>query len=413
MIKKISKFAVFSRHSRLLSTVSLMLFFYALFNGLISYILPIQITNLGFSKSQMGLIIASSNIFGAIFDFVLAKYITNTGYRRLYLIVFGLCFIFPLIVFPAKTVPLFLIAMAIWGLYSDLSLYATFDFVSRRTPFDQHCQSFGFISIFRNLGYLIAPIIAGLIVLETIDFFPYSLSLSFVFIALIFYVLLLKFSPKKDSPEYNHQAKYIHHNFFKEFHILRRVARVLFPVIIFNILIYVFDATFWTIGPIFAESFPNFRDFGGFFMTAYTLPVLIVSWFVGPITKKFGKKKTAYYSFLLGCILLLPLGFIKDPLLIIITVFLSSLAGSIAWPAIDGAYADYMTESHCYEKEIISINDFTCNIGYIIGPITAGLMADLVSLQNVFVIMGLVDIAIILYLLTITPRHINVILHRH
>lgn len=398
--------------SRLLPLTATMLFFYALFDGLLAFILPIQITSLGFSKSQMGLIIGSSNIFGALFDFVLAKFITNTSYRRLYLIVFGLCFVYPLLLWSSKTIPLFMISMAVWGLYGDLNLYATFDFVSRRSKPQDHCKSFGVIGIFRSLGYLIAPIIAGLIIAETIDFFPYSLSLSFVLVSVFFLLILLQFSPKKDSPEYDHKARYRHFNFFKEFTLLRKVAQILFPVLIFNITLYIFDATFWTIGPLFSESFSNFRNFGGLFMAAYTLPVLLVNWFVNPITNKFGKKKTAYISFLLGCVLLIPIGFIKEPLLIICLTFISSLFNSLAWPAIDGAYADYISESRSYQKEIISLTDFTCNLGYIIGPITAGLMADLIGNQNVFMALGVGSVFVVLMLILITPKHINVVLHR-
>jgi len=396
----------------LLTTAALMLFFYALFDGLLAYILPIKITSLGFSKSQMGLIIASSNIFGAIFDFVLARFITNTNYRRLYLIVYGLCFIYPLILWPSSNLPLFMIAMAIWGLYGDLNLYATFDFVSRRSQFNEHCKHFGVLGIFRNLGYLFAPIIAGLVVVNVITFFPFSLALSFILITFVFYILLIQFSPKKDSPSFDPHPHYRHYNFIKEFTILRKIGRILLPVLIFNITIFIFDAVFWTIGPVFSQSFPNFKDFGGFFMTAYSLPVLIVYWWVNSITNKFGKKRTAYISFLLGSLFLIPICFVKEPSIIIALVFFSSFFGSLAWPAIDGAYADYISESAHYEKEIEGLTDFTCNIGYIIGPIFAGLMADLVGNQNVFAILGIFNIFMVLILLLITPKHITVILHR-
>jgi MFS family permease len=413
MLRGNSKFSFFGRHHRLLSTAALMLFFYALFDGLLAYIVPIKITSLGFSKSQMGLIIASSNVFGAIFDFVLARFITNTNYRRLYLIAYGLCFVYPLVLWPSSGLPLFMIAMAVWGLYGDLNLYATFDFVSRRSHFNEHCKHFGILGIFRNLGYLIAPIIAGLVVVNTINFFPFSLALSFIIITFIFYLFLIEFSPRKDSANFDPHPHYRHYNFVREFSILGKIARILFPVLLFNVTIFIFDAVFWTIGPIFSQAFPHFRDFGGFFMTAYTLPVLIVYWYVSPIVKKFGKKRTAYIAFLLGSLFLIPICFVKDPYLIIALVFSSSFIASIAWPAIDGAYADYITESSLYEKEIESLTDFTCNVGYIIGPIFAGVMAQLVGNQNVFAILAIFNIFMVLILLLITPKHITVVLRRN
>lgn len=396
------------RHSKLLSTAAMMLLFFALFDGLLAYILPIKITALGYSKSQMGLIIGSSNIFGAFFDFFLAKFLTNTNYRRLFLLSFGLCFIYPLLLWSSKTIPLFMISMAVWGLYGDINSYATFDFVSRRSQFDQHCKSFGILGIFKGLGYLISPLIAGLIIAQTINFFPFSLALSFILIFAIFYLLLVDFSPKKDSPQYDRHPHYHHYNFFHEFHLLQKISKILFPVLLFTVTLYIFDAVFWTIGPIFSESFPSFRNFGGLFMAAYTLPVLVVNWFINPIVNRFGKKRTGHIAFLLSSLFLLPVAFLNQPTLVIIFVFISSLLGSIAWPAINGAYADYISESHSYDKEIESLADFSCNIGYIIGPIFAGIMADLVGNRHVFAALAILDIFIVLILLLITPKHITV-----
>lgn len=392
----------------MLPAVSLMFFFYTLFDGLLSYLLPIHITGLGFSNSQMGLIIGSSNIFGLIFDFLLAKYITNTHYRRLFLVVYGLCFIYPLLLWSAKTLPIFMIAMSVWGLYGDLNNFATFDLVSRRSKFNDHSKTFGILGVFRSLGYLIAPIIAGAIVVNVVNFFPFSLALSFISITLIFYLILVQLSPKKDSPEFDRTPKYRKYNFVHEFHLLKNIAKILFPVLIFSATLCVFDAVFWTIGPIFSKGFPEFADFGGLFMAAYTLPVLFVNWFIKPITLRFGKKKTALIAFLLGNLFLLPVSLISHPLPIIFFVFLSSVLSSVAWPSLEGAYADYITESNSYQKEIESLNDITANIGYIIGPIFGGFMADFVGVRQVFLPLIIFNLLIVLILLKVTPKAITV-----
>src|SRR3989339_2013023 len=96
---------------KILYSAGMLLMFWAVFDGILAYILPVLITDLGYTATQMGLLIASSNIFGALFDFVLAKFITNTNYRRLFLVIYGLCFIYPLLLWQAKTIPLFLISM--------------------------------------------------------------------------------------------------------------------------------------------------------------------------------------------------------------------------------------------------------------------------------------------------------------
>ena len=219
-------------------------------------------------------------------------------------------------------------------------------------------------------------------------------------------------SPKHDSPEYDHTRKYTKYNFFKEFHIIKSVGFTLFPVLIFNTLIHIYDGAIWTIGPIFGQSVPSFNDFGGILMTAYMLPSLLAGWYVSPITAKFGKKKTAYFSFLISSILLIPISFISNPYIILMLIFSASLGSALSWPAIRGAYADYISEFHLYSKEIESLNDFTCKLGYIIGPAIAGILADVFGMRNIFLILSTFSILILTYLLIITPKHIHVAVHR-
>ena len=139
---------VLNRYQKVIYSAALLLLFWALFDGFLAYILPVQITRLGFSATSMGLILYDSNVFGLIFDFFLDRYLTNTNYRRLFLMVFALCFVYPFLIWSSKTIPLFMISMAVWGLYGDLHNFAVFDFVSRRTKVAEHSQSFGILDIF-------------------------------------------------------------------------------------------------------------------------------------------------------------------------------------------------------------------------------------------------------------------------
>ncbi len=56
----------------------MMLFFFTLFDGTVSYTAPLAMSQIGLSKTMLGMIIGTSSIFGAIFDFVLSKMLTNT-----------------------------------------------------------------------------------------------------------------------------------------------------------------------------------------------------------------------------------------------------------------------------------------------------------------------------------------------
>ncbi len=104
---------------------SMMMLFWALFDGLVSYVTPIIITEGGLSKTMMGIIIGSSSVAGAVFDFVMCKIFKNTFYRRVFFVMFAICFLHPLLLMQAKTFAIYLVAMALWGVYYDLRNFGT------------------------------------------------------------------------------------------------------------------------------------------------------------------------------------------------------------------------------------------------------------------------------------------------
>lgn len=393
---------------RILYFGSLMIFFWAMFDGIVSYVTPLVITERGLSKTAMGLIYASSSVAGALFDFLLSKFLKSTHYRRLFFIMFVICFGYPLLLWKAQTVFMFVLAMAIWGLYYDFKNFGSFDFISRHSKKEEHSSNFGVLGIFQSLGYLIAPILAGILIGGLVGTRPFIAAFLFLVISFLFYLILFK-SAKTQGVKIPEEKIFKPINAMVELHLWKKIGKILLPVLFFILILYVYDAVFWTIGPLYSENFASFSGFGGLFMAMYTLPMLLTGWFVGSLTKRFGKKKTAFFSFLISSFFLLSLPFLKNPYLVLVTVFVSSMIGSFAWPAIKGAFVDYITESSKYEKEIEGLVDFFTNIGYVIGPMFAGFLSDKVGNGGAFSALGVLGITTTLILIFTTPRKIKVV----
>jgi MFS family permease len=387
--------------------LSFMLLFWAIYDGIISYITPLVIVEEGMSKTLMGIVMAASSVAGALFDFLMCRLFKSLLFRRVFLVMFTICFLYPLILWQAKTFFLYLIAMGLWGIYYDLKSFGVFDFVGWHTAKEEHSSSFGVASVFLSLGYLLAPILAAALIGELVDWKPFVLAWVFLLISLVFFVILLILTRnERNQIPLSNISESRPVNFFAEFGLWRKVGAVIFPVLILTVFLNIFDAFFWTVGPLLAESFSSMHQFAGFFMTAYSLPTLLVGWFVGSVTARLGKKRAAFISFLSGSLVITLLIFTSSPLMMILIVFLASFLSSLAWPAINGAYADYITEAHNLEKEIEGLEDFASNLGYIIGPILAGFLADRVGNAGTFSVLGLVSVIISIFLLKITPKHI-------
>lgn len=389
---------------------SIMLFFWTLFDGSVSYISPLAIKQAGFSDTVLGLIIGSSSITGAAFDFLLSKFLHNTHFRRVYLIMLVLCFTFPIVMMQAKTIWIFLLAMAIWGIYFDLSNFGTFDFVGRKIENEEHASSFGIINVFKSLGYMLAPLIIGLILSSnsSITLSTYILMIIFLSIACLFFILLVTITKKGKELIQSKVAKTPVS--FGELYLWKAIGKKLFPVLTLTLFFYIMDSFFWTIGPLIAESYKKLHPFNGLFLTAYELPLLFIGWFIGNITQKFGKKRTAFYGFLIGSLFLCMFTFLHNLILIIFDVFMASIFLGLTIPALDGAYADYISETAKAEKEINALIDFSGNIAYIVGPISAGFLADKIGSATSFSIVGAVGVIIAIILIKFTPKKIHIII---
>lgn len=400
-------FRKYGLNSKNLYAISLMLLFWGIFDGIIAFITPILIIQNGISKSEMGLIIASTAIAGALFDLILSYTIKNHHYRIIFMYMFAICIVYPLILMNAKTVWTYLLAMATWGLFYNLKNFGVFDFVSRRTEKKAHASSFGIVSIFTSTGYMLAPIIAGLTIGSVVGAKSFGAIWLFLVISLIFFWYLLKLT-SRDKGWLGEEKSRFKVNFLSELGLWHKLGNVVLPLLILVMFLNVIDSVFWTIGPILSEESSEFGHLSGLFLTVYQAPILLVGWFIGSFTSRMGKKRTAFYALIAGSLVLLPFGFISNPILLLFLVGVSSMFLAIAWPSIYGAFADYLSESPEYRNEIEGLEDFSHNLGYIIGPISAGILSDLYSDLTTFSALGIAGLFVAFLIVKITPNKINI-----
>jgi MFS family permease len=379
--------------------LSLMFFFWKIFDGIVSYITPLVLTQSGMSETKMGLVYSSSSLFGALFDIVLSRYLKNSNYRRIFIILFITSFAYPLLLWQAKTLFVYILAMGMWGLYYDLANFGTFDFISRKLNPEEHTSSFGVIDVFRAMGTLISPIIAGLVIIQLIDWKSYAAALFFLAISFMFFIEMLIFS-KKSHYEYikNIQSRKV--SLFREIDTFKRVFKKVMPMVIVTSLIFLTDAFFWTIGPIFSEQYKQIHPLNGMFLAGYSLPTLLMGWFVGDIAAKYGKSKTTFISFLLASVVLTTFAFIgKSPIALFMGVLLFSTFISVTFTTSKSIFSEKINENPKEENVLEAWVDLGANFGYIVGPAAAGILADKVGNLESFSVLGVIGIICSLFLL--------------
>ncbi len=380
-----------------------MIFFWTMFDSIMSYLTPLLISSRGFSNTAMGIIYGTSSITGAISDFIICRYFRDTKYRRLFLVMLIVCFFYPFILGAANGVWLFLLAMAVWGFYYDLFGFGQFDYVSFYVKKDEQVASFGLVQVFRSLGSIIAPIIAGFLVVGMYFFRAYVVAEVMIVIALAFYAVLVSRNSRAVVPRDPPKRK---KNILKEFHLWKKIGFRIMPCLIVTFFLFDIDAIFWTLGPLYAESL-GLGEFGGFFLAVYSVPILISGMMIGRVVKKRSNVMVAFLSLLVGSIILSLLAVFHGIFATMLLVGLSSLFFGFSFPSINGAYSEYIDEVPVAEGEIEALEDASFNVGYIIGPMLAGVMSDLLGLSATFSILGISGAVIAVLLLVFARKRIR------
>lgn len=391
---------------KILYIVSIMLFFWAICDSIMSFVAPLIIVEHGISATVMGIIIGSSSIAGAFLDFFLCRLLPNTNFRRVFAGTIIVSAFFPLFMWKGTTIWMFLMAMAAWGLYYDFYRIGTYDFVSRLSSKVDYSTYFGQIQVFIALGVLLAPFIAEFLIDGTVGASPIIAALIFLGFAGAMYVLLLR--ETRGVKHYTEVRPRPSVGLLRELRIWRKLEKKIFPVLLVSLTLSMMNAFYWTIGPLFANSLTGLGHFSGLFLASFLAPSLIVGWFIGRITARYEQKKTAVVALFTGSLILLTLGFVANEFLLVAINFIASIFITAAYPAIDGAYTNFIAEAKEIETEIETIEDSSVNLGWVIGPVLAGVISDMVGYQFTFVVLGALGTLIAIWVWRIMPRTLHV-----
>jgi MFS family permease len=195
---------------------------------------------------------------------------------------------------------------------------------------------------------------------------------------------------------------------FRELRTWRRLGTTMLPILIISLTLSMINAFYWTIGPLFADSFESLGKFSGLFLASFLAPSLIVGWFVGDITARYGQQRTALGALFFGSLILVSLAVVADEFVILGINLFASFFLAAAYPAINGVYANFIAETPRLEADIEAVEDSSTNMGWVFGPILAGLISDTVGYHYTFVILGIIGMTVAFFVWRIMPRRIHV-----
>jgi len=141
----------------------------------------------------------------------------------------------------------------------------------------------------------------------------------------------------------------------------------------------------------------------------YNIPVVFVSLVFSKFKFKKRKKLISQVNLLISSISLVLIYLLRANLAIVVILFaINSLFVSIAWIFNEAVYSDLgkrSGENQYYLNGMERIND---SLGFLIGPILIGFLADRMGYFSAFGIIGAVIGIISVILIVVTPRKIRI-----
>lgn len=378
-------------------------------DAIMSYYFPLVVEANVNSNTVLGIIMGLSSLVGLICDLVFPQLFKKRSWKFLFMAGVLLSILFPIItnlgVWFSSSI-LFIAASIIWGVYFEFLSFSQQNFVVSTEPRENYSKDWGMIAVFWGVGMLIGPIVGSLLVdtnLVNSTFVIIAFQVVAFIIATMLFKKLKDKGHKVDEPLKEHMS--IISEIIYWFVLLKRI----WPPILLGLMWQFINATFWTIGALFGAELLGEYQLDWLIVFAFVLPSIPGSILLAKLKVNTRKKFWSEITLMLGGLFLALVGLIQGNIIItIILILLSGLFLAFAWPLNEAVYSDLSERAGKYKLHITAITRANTSIGYIAGPILAGILADSVGYNNTFAIIGLIGFIFAIILVVLTPKKLKI-----
>ncbi len=382
---------------------SLILFLARLADAIISFWAPVQVQSVLGNSVVMGFIISFQSVVGLLADLVFPKILKSVRVRRL--IYFGLAMLTLTSFFLVSSyywayISIFLVTMALWGIYYEFIAFASYQFMGSAVPMNLRSGAWGIMGVFINLAYFLGPLIAAPLLLQG-HLITEGVILIFISSA---FILLTLTKNMHDAPM---TIDITEVNPWIELKHWLTLSKHIWPAIIVTMLLGFIDSTFWTTGTIWTEKLSHESAWGGLFLPLYQMPSIFIGLLMARWAISKGKKILSEKMLIVAGIFLAGIALSSKISWQLTMVFLSSCALSVCYPLVEGVYTDIVARMGKEKKEMIGLTSSTLNLAYIIWPPIAGAITLAVGERMTFSVVGVLTVLTALVLLFVTPKKLR------
>ncbi|VVB53681.1 Multidrug resistance protein MdtG [uncultured archaeon] len=376
--------------------VSLAAFFYTLGNGAVWFVLPIKAEALLKNLMLVGLIVAVPNAVSLIFDASIGGYSDRVGRKKLFFVGLLVMVFLGLLLPSIYSLPAFILFMVVFGLANQLIFISGRAYLMDIAPAGKTSSYFGVQEAAAQIGFAIGPVVAGVIVADSLSIGIQNTGLLYAALCLValFCVFLLK-----ETVKTNESPLIAVKNLIEKDKILLRsildfkqLKSAGLLILVTTFVITSADGLIWALEPLYANRGVDSAAVG-VILFMFVLPYILFNVPLGHFADKHGKKKLIVLGLFLSGVFLILFGYSGSELTMIATAFIATTGLACIRPSLGGLLTDLAQNKQ--KGGVVGIWDAAEDLGYIIGPLTGGIIAEFYKDISIpFVFLGIIMLAL-------------------
>lgn len=388
------------RRSRTLAALSAVIFIYTFATSIMQYNLALFTDALAPTYTLFGIVMGLPWFFSLLTDMPTGAFADRFGRKRT--MVLGLMGL------GASGVLLYVVS-GLTGLFWVLVLFGTFEgfltvagmaSVIATSPRGQEHRFVGGYTSALASGYVIGPLAGGAAVAWFGGRMPFLIFGGICFAAAAVASLFIR----EQERQYNSFFQAIR-NVFRKDHVylaeLREfftVGRMAYFVAFFMLLVGMWSEFIWAMEPVFIASLHTSPLVGGLVLTAFVAPLALLDYPLGRWLDRTQKRFSAILTGLVigGIGVVLFSATSNIPLLIIFAIIVSS-GFALFYVAVNGIFDSF--SDHHRRGYMTGVWQSAEDVGFVLGPVVGGVLADIVGLHGAFRAFGIVFLLSILWVL--------------
>lgn len=387
------------RRSKALLSLSAVILIYTFATSILQYNLVLFTDSLAKNYTLLGVMMGLPWLLSILTDMPAGAFADRFGRKRTMVLgLLGLGASGILFYLVSGLIQLFWV-MVIFGAFEGFLTVAGFASIIATSPKGEENRFVGAYSSASEFGYFIGPLAGGVAVAWFGDKIPFLIFGFLCFaIALLAHLLIKESHYREDEPFKTairniFKKDHLYTAEFKEFFSAGRLALLTGSFMLLGGMIFEF---IWVMEPVFINSLRVSPVIGGIILSVFAAPFFLLDYVVGRWIDRTQKRFAAIvFGLLLGGGSVILFGLASNPLALIVFAAMVSIGYVFFYVAVNGLFDSF--SDHHRRGYMTGVWQSIEDVGFMLGPIFGGVLADFFGLRGAFIFFGFLSLFVIFW----------------